>query len=305
MLIIGRSKLLEKSMSKFLYLFILLIALQFNCAYAKYVKLNDSFQIHYDESGLGKEVLLFIPGWTMSSKIFSYQLQAFSGSKKYRAIAYDPRGQGLSSKTESGYTYEQRGRDLHEFIKVMKLKNIVMVGWSFGTLDMLSYIKQFGDSNVKAAMVLDGSPKTMSAELRGSWAWIDIKDTAKIRQNTTMQVLSARQNFFEAFAKWMLDEPSPKKVKEISEISFQTPAYIAALTNETASYANYEKTLISFSRKKPLYIFVRDEWQKPAGMWIEKHNVKAKFSHMGKHLMFWEHYDRFNKKLENFLKELN
>ena len=59
----------------------------------------------------------------------------------------------------------------------MRLNNVILVGWSFGTLDMLSYISQYGIARVKAAVVLDGSPKTMGDQLKGKWVWIDRKDT--------------------------------------------------------------------------------------------------------------------------------
>lgn len=97
----------------------------------------------------------------MSSQIFKYQLDYFAESKKFKALAYDPRGQGLSSKTISGHTYTQRGKDLVQFIDKMRLTNMVLVGWSFGTLDMLSYITQYGIENVRAVVVLDGTPTTM------------------------------------------------------------------------------------------------------------------------------------------------
>ena len=46
----------------------------------------------------------------------------------------------------------------------------------------------------------------------------------------------------------MLENPTESKLKKICDIAYETPAYVAALTNETASYADYEKTLISFAK---------------------------------------------------------
>jgi non-heme chloroperoxidase len=60
---------------------------------------------------------VFIPGWTGATKVFERQFKHFEGSSRFRAIAYDPRGQGLSSKTLDGHTYQQHGRDLAAFIE--------------------------------------------------------------------------------------------------------------------------------------------------------------------------------------------
>ncbi|WP_369795175.1 alpha/beta fold hydrolase [Halioglobus sp. HI00S01] len=49
--------------------------------------------------------MIFIPGWSMSSQVFKYQLAHFQRSTRFRAIAIDPRGQGLSTKTGTGHTY--------------------------------------------------------------------------------------------------------------------------------------------------------------------------------------------------------
>ena len=69
-----------------------------------------------------------------------YQLSHFS--QKYQTIAYDPRGQGRSSKTVEGNTYVQHGKDLRAFMDALKLKNAVVVGWSNGCDDVYGYLRE-------------------------------------------------------------------------------------------------------------------------------------------------------------------
>ena len=271
---------------------------------ANVATLSDNLSIYYQQSGSGSQVILFIPGWTMSSKVFEYQLKHFQNSTRYKAIAIDPRGQGLSTKADTGHTYAQRGRDLAAFIDQLNINNIILVGWSFGTLDMLSYINQFGISNVKAMMILDGSPKTMGQTLNNAWVWIDQADSNGDRQMITEGMLTNARKTIGGFVRWMLENPSQQNVEVMTDIALQTPAMIAALTNETASYANYEETLKSLNTKIPIYLFVREQWAEPVGIWRQKHLPSAKFSHMGKHLMFWERPDEFNQYLDAFLNEL-
>jgi pimeloyl-ACP methyl ester carboxylesterase len=269
-----------------------------------YVEIDESLRIYYEQEGLGQQAIVFIPGWTMSSRIFKHQLNHFKQSKKYKAIAFDPRGQGRSSKPDIGYTYTQRGQDLARFIDSLNLNEIVFVGWSFGTLDMLSYISQYGIKKVKAVVVLDGSPRTMADNINESWAWIDKLDTGASRQSTTIAVLTNPRKFYRQFASWMLDQPTPERLDEIVEISMQTPPVVAALTNETASYANYEKTLTELEGNLPLLYFVRTEWTSVVDSWRKRNTPSAVFYHMGRHLMFWEHHNEFNQQLEVFLEKL-
>jgi pimeloyl-ACP methyl ester carboxylesterase len=271
---------------------------------ADYIQIDESLQIYFEEQGSGQQAIVFIPGWTMSSRIFKYQLAYFKDSSQYKAIALDPRGQGLSTKPQTGYTYAQRGQDLATFINKKNLQDVVLVGWSFGTLDMLSYIEQFGITNVKAVVVLDGSPRTMSDNIENSWAWIDRLDTGLTRQSTTLAVLTNPEHFYRQFATWMLEEPTSEKITEIVGIAMQTPPYVAALTNETASYANFEDTLKSLDGKLPLYYFMRSEWASTVETWRQRNTPTAAFTHMGRHLMFWERHEEFNRYLEAFLEQL-
>ena len=295
---------MKRLMILFLTLLYCIYAPLLQAAEGDYIQVDDSLQIYYQQQGVGQQTIIFIPGWSMSSQVFKYQLNYFKDSKKFNVFAYDPRGQGQSSKTVSGYTYAQRGKDLAAFIDKMNLNNVVLVGWSFGTLDMLSYISQYGIAKVKAVVVLDGSPTTMVDTINNSWAWIDRLDSQSIRRTTTLAVLTNPRHFYQQFASWMLEDPSPEKVNEIVNIAMQTPPFAAALTNETASYANYENTLIDLEGKVPLYYIVRDEWASIVESWRNKNTPSAQLTSMGRHLMFWEHHSEFNQILEDFLNKL-
>src|SRR6478609_2915542 len=104
-----------------------------------YVRVSPELELYYEEAGTGRP-LIFIPGWTGTNEFFiPYQISHFS--KKYRAITYDPRSQGRSSKTLEGNNYLQHGRDLRAFADALKLKDAVVVGWSNGCADAYGYFR--------------------------------------------------------------------------------------------------------------------------------------------------------------------
>ena len=122
---------------------------------SKYLTVDTNVEIHYIEKGEG-DPIIFIPGLTFSGDIFRAQVEYFS--QKYRAIAIDPRGQGLSTKGTFGNNYVTHGKDLAAFIDALGLEKVILVGWSTGNLDTWSYIEQFGTEKLKAAVTIDMSP---------------------------------------------------------------------------------------------------------------------------------------------------
>ncbi|MCB5944000.1 alpha/beta fold hydrolase [Acidocella sp. KAb 2-4] len=120
-----------------------------------YFTASDGARLHYTESGpAGAPFLVFVPGWTMPGWIFTPQLKAFS--KSYRVVLFDPRGQGSSEVTETGYNQERRGEDLGELVDRLPGK-VVVIGWSLGVLDTLAWIHQGGSDKLAGLVLIDNS----------------------------------------------------------------------------------------------------------------------------------------------------
>jgi Predicted hydrolases or acyltransferases (alpha/beta hydrolase superfamily) len=270
-------------------------------AKAEYAKLSDELTLHYEQAGQGPETILFIPGWTMSTKVFERQFKHFEASTRFRAIAYDPRGQGLSSKTLDGHTYQQHGRDLAAFIEKLRLNDVVLAGWSYGVLEMMAYVNQFGAAKVKAVVVIDGTPRALGKDNTKEWVWVSLDDKDKFRENYTIQTLENRPALNVEFAKWMLEAATPENIRWVDNIASQTPNFIAALTNETGTYINYEQDLKALNGKLPLLFVVREEWRQIVSDWVKANAPAAELVVMGKHLMFWERSQEFNAALDRFL----
>jgi pimeloyl-ACP methyl ester carboxylesterase len=273
-------------------------------ATAEYAKLSPDLTLYYEEAGSGSLAIVFIPGWTMSSEVFERQLAHFAGSTRFRAIAYDPRGQGRSTKTLDGHTYQQHGRDLSALIAHLKLEQIVLVGWSSGVNDQLSYLNQFGASKLKGLVILDGAPRATGDDNKKEWVWYRRDDRDGARGQFTVPLLEDRAATNKGFAEWMLEAATQENVRWVDEIMRQTPDSIAALTNETGAYVDYEADLIGQHGKLPLLIVVRAEWERVVTEWRDRHAPSARIVAMGKHMMFWERSAAFNAELDAFLERV-
>src|SRR5579864_1102413 len=120
---------------------------------SEFFKTSDGIRIHYLEVGSGRPIV-FIPGWTMPGWIWQKQIDEFS--KKYHVIAVDPRSQGESDKPNYGHLPETRARDYKELVDQLGLKQPVLIGWSMGCGELLSYVEQFGDDRISALVLVDG-----------------------------------------------------------------------------------------------------------------------------------------------------
>jgi non-heme chloroperoxidase len=90
-----------------------------------------------------------MPGWI-------WQKQIDELSKKYRVIAVDPRSQGESDKPTYGHLPETRARDYKELVDQLGLKEPVLIGWSMGCGELLSYVDQFSEDGIGGLVLVDG-----------------------------------------------------------------------------------------------------------------------------------------------------
>ena len=267
------------------------------------LQVSDDLSLYYETAGQGEIPIVFVPGWTMSSAVFERQRAHFANSDRFRYFSYDPRGQGRSSKPTQGHTYAQHGRDLHAFLEGLGLEQVVLVGWSFGVLDVTSYLQQFGADNVRALVLIDGTPKTTGKDSTKDWAWVGDDNWLSNNQSYTVDLLTEkREQRMREFCEWMLEKPTPEQVRWSTAISLQTPGWIAALTNATANNANYEDALKALDPKLPLlFVMGEEHWHPVVDEWIKANTPSAKLVTMGRHLMFWQRSEEFNTELDKFL----
>jgi non-heme chloroperoxidase len=127
-----------------------------------FVSVGD-IKIHYLDAGSGDRTLVFIPGWTIPAEVWKDQITYFS-SRSFRVLAYDPRSQGLTTKTESGNTYQQQAADLHAFLKVLRIDHPYLVGWDTGVTMLLEYISSPETFKPEKIVFIGGSPAALKTD---------------------------------------------------------------------------------------------------------------------------------------------
>jgi pimeloyl-ACP methyl ester carboxylesterase len=116
------------------------------------IETGDGQRLFYVDKGAGRPVV-FVHGWTLSSAFWSLQTD-WLAAQGLRAIAYDRRGHGQSSKPETGYDYEKLTDDLATLLDQLDLKDVVLVGHSMGSGEVVRYFTQHGGARVGRVLLV-------------------------------------------------------------------------------------------------------------------------------------------------------
>lgn len=120
---------------------------------------RDGTEIFYKDWGSGQPVV-FSHGWPLNADAWDYQA-FFVASNGMRAIAHDRRGHGRSGQPWAGNDLDTYADDLAELIKVLDLRDVVLVGHSTGGGEVTRYIGRHGTSRVAKAVLVGAIPPLM------------------------------------------------------------------------------------------------------------------------------------------------
>jgi pimeloyl-ACP methyl ester carboxylesterase len=103
-----------------------------------YIELDNGYKIHYVDKGKGR-ILVYIHGFLGSSWIYEELIEYFS--KKYRVIAIDHIGHGMSDKPDSeSYELTDLAKYLEQTLsKIIGEEKIILHGHSMGGMIVLIY----------------------------------------------------------------------------------------------------------------------------------------------------------------------
>jgi pimeloyl-ACP methyl ester carboxylesterase len=122
-------------------------------------------KLHVVETGKpGGRPILFIHGTSQCWLSWSKQLNSDLAAR-YRLVAMDMRGHGLSEKPRDAYGDSRLwADDVDAVIRGLKLDRPVLCGWSYGPLVILDYIRHYGEADLGGMTFVGGITKLGSDE---------------------------------------------------------------------------------------------------------------------------------------------
>jgi microsomal epoxide hydrolase len=218
---------------------------------------SDWVHLHYIDQGHGHTIVL-IPGWTMPGWIFDAQIEAFS--RNFRVIAFDPRGQGESDVAPSGYEPFRRGQDIEELLAQIDDKSPLLLGWSLGVLDALSYLHQFGDAHIAGLVLVDNSVGEGPAP-----------SAAPRRRRPPPRRRVTHAVSMRAFVRSMFRTPQPPDyIDRLTEAALHTPGWAAAELLAYPVPRSFWKEAV-YSTNKPILYLVTPKFAGQADNLAEHH----------------------------------
>jgi len=98
--------------------------------------------IEYQLSGTGPETVVLLNGIAMSISHWKPMTDRFVAAG-YRVLAHDLRGQLLSDKPATPYSFEEHALDLHALLSELGIRQAHMVGTSYGAEVALTFARDF------------------------------------------------------------------------------------------------------------------------------------------------------------------
>ncbi|WP_409972059.1 alpha/beta fold hydrolase [Bacillus sp. Bva_UNVM-123] len=266
----------------------------------KYIEVDSGVELFVQEIGSG-EPLIFIPGFTFTTEVFSKQIEYFS--KTHRVIVIDPRSHGRSTMSIHGNDYVTHGSDLASVLQALNATNVTLVGWSFGCLTVWEYIKQNGFEHVKSLILVDMPPKSLTVN-DGEWAEGTLDNIAAI-YNTYLRNSSGQREFITNYITQVMVQRKleTEELTWLVEQSLKTPYYIASNLFASGMFSDYREEAKQASGTVPILTVVAEHWADLAIRYTKQLTTQSKVEVLGGHMMFWEHSEKFNEIVDRFLSD--
>ena len=247
---------------------------------------SDGVRLHFTDTGRGR-TLVFIPGWTMSGEIWEPQLRAFS--PRYRTVTLDPRAQGASEMTGEGLYLGRRGRDIGELIEHLNLTDVVLVGWSMGVREVITYVAAAGTGRIAALAFVEGN------------LWPQGALEPALENLRRMQ--ADRTPFTRDFVKSMYVQPQTDAyLDRITQMSLKTPTDAAAMLMFANAFGADTDMRPLFRKIDKPVLFVGVPSKKPQGDALKAAVPSARIEYVegAGHALFVDQAEKFNSMLETF-----
>lgn len=266
-----------------------------------YLEVEPGVEVYYEDHGDGPPIV-FVPGWTFSTEVFDRQVEHLAG--RHRVIVVDQRSHGRSPVAGHGNNYGTLGADLVKLVEALELDQVVFVGWSFGALTNWSYLRHAGLDRVRAMVSVDLSPKPLSV-VDTDWAEGPLDEIAGA-YNEFLTTPAGHRAFVTYYAEEVMVQRDlePAELAWLVDQSLRTPTPVAAQLFASGMFSDYRAEATKVDAERPTLHFVAEHWAPTATAFLATHCPRGEVRVLGGHLMFWEHAERFNEMLDEFVAAL-
>jgi len=124
---------------------------------ASYLTMKDGKKIYYKDNKKDGQIILFCHGLKSSSSKVKKFINEFK--EDYRMICFDQRNLDNSDQeAATEMNLKILGQDIHDIIEQLKLRDIIIMGYSTGSTSIISYVNQFDCEQLQKMVMIDMCP---------------------------------------------------------------------------------------------------------------------------------------------------
>ncbi len=261
-----------------------------------FAEVDTDVRLFYRDVGRGRPLVL-LHGWTMTHQVWDRQVRDFAGD--YRLILPDLRGHGDSDKPVGDYAPARHAADVNALIESLDLRDVTLVGWSFGGMTAMQTAATYGDRLAQLVLINAAGPKYLatddfphghSEETLQEWLVRERDDIAPWRK-FCMEAMP-RVPYDDLFTEWLWLQ------------SMRAPSWAAAPMLEAYARADLRDDLDAITARTLILHGAHDVFCAPeAARYVAEHVDGAElveFADSG-HSPQWEDPDRFRQAFGEFL----
>jgi hypothetical protein len=167
-------------------------------------------------------------------------------------------------------------------MEALNLEDVVLVGLSFGCLDIYAYFRAFGAKNVKASVFIDEMPRPVARQ-KGEWAdFADHSEAALFINGVVYDIRGLIERFIPPMMK---RDMKPEELSWALDQLLKTPHYVSALLAVDGSFADYTEEAKMIDGKIAVLNVVSEDQAEAAKVWLKSNAPHSEFVVLGKHLM--------------------
>jgi non-heme chloroperoxidase len=270
-------------------------------------KTSDGVKLSYLRAGNGLPVIL-LHGSFGSGACFKSQAQILA--EQYDVIVLDQRSHGESEKAPFGMKVARLSKDLFELITALNLRRVSLLGHSMGAAVIWSYIELFGDAELSKLVLIDQSPVITS---NPNWTEEERSESGAIfdaqQLYSTLAILrdgSGEEFLRQGMDFWLTKKATPEVKDMLLQSALKAPFDYGRTLNYDHWLNDWRETipgirlptLVVSGRVSPI------PWKSQE--WIHRNIIGSQLvifeeDEGGKHFMFLENPQRFNRVLMEFL----
>jgi non-heme chloroperoxidase len=255
------------------------------------IDLSTGVTLSYQDAGQGRPLIL-LHGVCMSNRFFERNVEPLAA--QHRVIAPDFRSHGDSPAVEGGHTVEQYARDVRALIEALELRDVVLVGWSMGSLVAWEYLSQnVEDSRVAGVVIVSQGPSDLTQD---GWDY-GIADMATLHEYVRL-CQADFDGFFADFVPLMFkDELEPHQHAVFTAAISSVGANAGSLILLDQTLRDYRAVIPTFAVPHLLAWGVDEQVVPMASSdWLlgQLPNARREVFEQSGHCPMWEEPDRFN-----------